>query len=90
MKDLFDFHGSTISDVIYECSVVFSIKLDEWLESIDWNVVFLAKFGGLNPEWVEAQDIARQNSLIRVVNKFIEAQYGGGQTPVSDSEKEWL
>lgn len=90
LKELFDYYGGTFNDVIYECTVAFSLSDIEKEElDLEWTLVFLAKHGNCPPQWTEQQDLERLHKLVLVTTKLIEAQYGLN-TPKSDDEKEWV
>ena len=58
-------------DVLYECTSIFGVDIDVSLDNIERTIVFLAKYGNLPPDWVERQDIIRQNKLVRAVSHFV-------------------
>lgn len=90
MKELFDYYGQTMNDVAYVAAVSFTIKVKEWMDHTDRTIVFLSRYGNLPPEWVEEQDLPRQNRLVRIVGDFLEAQNKVVTETANDSEKEWL
>lgn len=85
MLELFDFHGQTLADAAYVAALTFAIDLDEWVDSIDRSLVFLAKYGNLPPAWVEQQDLVRQNRLVRITIDFLRQQ----QPARDDTPPDW-
>lgn len=90
MKELFHFYGCSTADVTFGAAVEFSINVDEWLADIDRVLLFLCKHANLPPEWIEAQDITRQNQLLRITIEMIEAQNATPKESADDRNKEWL
>lgn len=91
MKELFHYYGG-VGDVIYSASVAFAIDIDKWWNSTDRIVVFLSKYAGLSPEWVEEQDIARLARLVHETCELIKIASGGDERPnrLNDKNAEWL
>lgn len=87
MLSLFNFYGQSEADTHFDVAVSFAIDLNDWRDSSDRTVVFLAKYGNLPPAWVEAQDLPRQNNLVRIVTEFVKA---ASPSDENDTPKEWL
>ena len=86
---LFGYYSCSWSDVIYECTVAFSIDVNEWLRNCDRYIVFLAKHGNLPPDWTERQDITRLNKLLREVCDMIKAANTPAEPTTADKPREW-
>lgn len=74
LEDLIHWHNAP-SSVVY-LQHAFGTNLSEAVENIDHQMVFLCKYGGLTPDWVERQDLMRLARLEKATMQFIKARMG--------------
>lgn len=70
----FQYFGASFGDVVLNAAFAFSTNVETEIDLIDRNIVFLSKFANLSAEWVEAQDVVRQNRLVRITMDFMDTQ----------------